>query len=133
MPLNCVLEKTPESPLDNKEIKPVELNGEQPWIFIGTTDAEAKAPVFWSSNENRRFIGKVPDAGEDQGQKENRASKHEMAGQHQWYNEHELGQTIGDDEGQGGLACCSPWGHKESDMTEQLNKNIPALGCGVWS
>ena len=117
MPLNCVLEKTPESPLDNKEIKPVELNGEQPWIFIGTTDAEAKAPVFWSSNGNRRFIGKVPDAGEDQGQKENRASKHEMAGQHQWYNEHELGQTIGDDEGQGGLACCSPWDCEEWDIT----------------
>ena len=76
-----VLEKIPLSPLDSKEIKPVNLKGDQPCIFTGRADAEAT--VFWSSNGNRRFIGKVPDAGEDQGQKENRASKHEMAGQHQ--------------------------------------------------
>ena len=58
-----VLEKTPESPLDCKEIKPVNLKGDQPWIFTGRTDAEA--PVFWSSNVNRQLIGKVPDAGKD--------------------------------------------------------------------
>ena len=67
-------------------------------------------------------IGKVPDAGKDRGQKEKRASGDEMAGQHHQCNEHELGQTPGDDEGQGGLVCCSPWGHKELDMIEQLNR-----------
>ena len=68
-------------------------------------------------------IGKVPDAGKDWGQKEKRASEDEMAGQHHRCNEHELGQTPGDGEGQGGLACCSPWGHKESDTTGWLNNN----------
>ena len=64
-----VLEKTPESPLDSKEIKPVKLKGDQPWIFTGRTDAEAEIPVFWSSDMNRQLIGKVPDAGKDWGQK----------------------------------------------------------------
>ena len=62
-----VLEKTPESPLDHKEIKPVNLKGNQPWIFTGSTDAEAEAPVFWSSDVNSQLIGKVPDAGKDWG------------------------------------------------------------------
>ena len=96
---NMVLEKTPESPLDSKEIKPVNLNGDQPWIFTGRTDAEAEAPVFWSCDVNRWLTGKVPDAGKDQGQKEKRVSENEMAGQHHWCNEHELGQTLGDGEG----------------------------------
>ena len=64
-----VLEKTPESPLDSMEIKPVNLKGNQTWIFTGRTDAEAEAPVFWSSDMNRCLIGKVPDAGNDWGQK----------------------------------------------------------------
>ena len=58
-----VLEKTSESPLDSKEIKPDNLQGDQPRIFTGRTDAEAEAPVFWSSDVNRRLTGKVPDAG----------------------------------------------------------------------
>ena len=70
---------------------------------------------------NRRLIGKVPDAGKDRGQKEKRVSKDEMAGWNHQCSGHELGQTSGDGEGQGGLACCSPWGSKESDMTGQLN------------
>ena len=65
MPLNCVLEKTPESPLDSKEIKPVNLKGNQPRILIGMIDAEAEAPVFWSSDVNSQLFGKVPDAGKD--------------------------------------------------------------------
>ena len=85
------------------------------------TDAEA--PVFWSSDRNSWLIGKVPDAGKDWGQKEKRASEDEMARWHHWCNGHELGQTLGDGEGQRGLACCSPWGHKESDMTGRLNNN----------
>ena len=85
-----VLEKTRESNLDSKEIKPVNLKGNQPWIFTGRTDAEAEAPVFWSSDVNRQLIGKVPDAGKDWGQKEKRASEDEMAGWHHWCNTHEL-------------------------------------------
>ena len=116
-----VLEKTPENPLDSKEIKPVNLNEDQPWIGTGRTDAEAEAPVFWSSDVNSQLTGKVPDAGKDWGQKEKGASEDEMAGQHHWFNEHELDQTPGDGEGQGGLACCCLWGCKESDPTGQLN------------
>ena len=78
MPSNFKLEKSPESPLDNKKIKPVNLKGDQPWIFTGRTDAEA--PAFWPSDAHKRLIGKVPDAGKDQGQKEKRASEDEMAG-----------------------------------------------------
>ena len=118
-----VLEKTPESPLDRKEIKPVSLKGDQPWVLTGRTDAEAEAPVFWSSDANRWPIGKVPDAGKDRGHKEKKVSENEMAGLHHWWNEHELGLTPGDGEGQGGLACCSPWGFKELDMTGWLNNN----------
>ena len=60
-----VLEKTPESPLDSKEIKPVNLKGDEPWIFTGRTDSEAEALVFWSSDVNKQLIRKVPDAGKD--------------------------------------------------------------------
>ena len=117
------LEKTPESPLDSKEIKPVNLKGNQPWIFVGRTDAEVETLVLWSSEANSWLIGKVPDAGKDWGQKEKRASEDEMAGWHHRYDGHELGQTSGGGEGQRGLACCSPWGHKESDTTWWLNNN----------
>ena len=61
---------------------------------------------------HRKFIGKVPDAGKDQGQKEKRVSENEMAGRHHRSNEHEFGQTLGDGEREGGLACCSTWGHR---------------------
>ena len=74
------------------EIKLVNLKGDQPWILTGRTDAEAEAPVFWSSDENKRLSGKVPDAGKDQGQ-EKAASEDEMGRWHHRYNEHELGQT----------------------------------------
>ena len=111
-----VLQKTLESPLDCKKIKPVNPKGNQPRILIGRTDAEA--PVFWSSDRNRQLVEKVPDAGKDRGQKEKRASEDETAGWHHRCNECEHGQTPGVGEGQGGLAICSPWGHKESDMTE---------------
>ena len=70
-----MLEKTPESPLDNKEIKPANLKGNPPWIFVGKTDAEAEVLVFWSSDVNSQLIGKVPDAGKDWGQKEKRVSE----------------------------------------------------------
>ena len=97
------------------------LKEDQPWIFTGRTDAEA--PVFWSSDAQSWLIGKVLEAGTDWVQKEKRVSEDEMAGWHHWCNEHELEQTSGDSEGQGGLACCSPWGLKELDMTGCLNNN----------
>ena len=82
-----VLKKTPESPLDSKEITPVNTKGNQPWIFTGKTDAEAEAPLFWSSNVNSWLIGKVCDDGKDWEQKEKRASEDEMSGEHQQCNE----------------------------------------------
>ena len=118
-----VLEKTLESPLDSKGIKPVNLKGDQPWIFTGRADVEAEAPVFWSSDANKCLIGKVSEAGKDWGQKEKRASEDEMAGWHHWCSERERGQNLGDGEGQGGLAGCSPWGCKELDTVEWLNNN----------
>ena len=107
-----VLEKTLIRPLDCKEIKPVNLKGDQPWIFTVRTVAEAEAPVFWSSHVNGQLLGKVPVAGKDWEQKEKRVSECEMPGWHHWYNEYEFGQTPRDDEGQGSLVCCSSWGCK---------------------
>ena len=74
-----VLEKTPESPLDSKEIKPVNLKRNQPWILTGRTDTEAESPVFWPHEVKSWLIGKVPDAGKDWGEKEKRVSEDEMA------------------------------------------------------
>ena len=102
-----------ESVLDSKEVKPVNLKGNQPWILIERTDAEAEASVFCSPETNSQLIGKVPDAGKDWGQKK-RKTVDEIAGWHHRCNGHEFGQTSGDDEGQGGLVCFSPWGYKES-------------------
>ena len=114
-----MLEKNLESPLDSKEIKPINPKGDQHGIFVGRTDAEAEAPIIWQPDANSRLIGKDPDAGKDWGQEEKRMTEDQMVGWHHWFNGHELGQTLGESEGQGSLACCSPWSHKESDMTEQ--------------
>ena len=109
--------RVPESPgvlrvLDSKEIKPVNLKGNQHWVLFGRTEAEAGTPVCWSSAANSWLIGKVPDPGKDWGQKEKRASEDEITGWHHWYNGDELGKTPGDSKRQEGLAYCSPWGHK---------------------
>ena len=114
MLLNYGAENTPESPLDSKEIKSVKLKGNQPWILIVRTAAETETPVFWpvfaSSDVNDWFIGKVPDAGKDWGQKKKRMSEDEMPGWHHWCNEYELGQTSGDGEGQRTLAVLQSMG-----------------------
>ena len=104
-----VLEKTLESPLDCK-IKPVNPKGNQPWIFIGRTDAEA--PILWPSDAKSWLIGKDPDTGKDWGQEKKGATKEEMIGWHHWLNGHESEQTLGDSEGQGSQACCSSWSRK---------------------
>ena len=115
-----VLEKTLESPLDCK-IKPVHPKGNQPWIFIGKTDAEAEIPILWPPAAKNRLIGKDPDAEKDWRQEEKGTTEDEMAGWHHWLNGHEFEWTPGVDDGQGGLAGCGPWDRKESDMTEWLN------------
>ena len=113
-----VLEKTTlESPLDSKDIKLLNLKGNQPWIFTGRTDTEA--PMFWPPDVKSKLIGKNPDAGKDWRQEEKGATEDEMVGWHQQLNGYEFKQTLWDVEGQGSLACYSLWGCNESDKTEQ--------------
>ena len=116
-----VLEKTLESPLDCKEIQPVYPKGNQSWIVIGRTDAEAETPILWSPDVKNWLIWKHPDGGKDW-RREKGMTKDEMVGWHHWLDGHEFEQapSVGDD--QGSLACCSPWRQKESDMTEWLNR-----------
>ena len=116
-----VLEKTLESPLDCKEIQPVDPRGNQSWIFIGRTDAEAETPILWPPDVKSWLIGKDPDAGKDWGQEEKGTTEDKMVGWHQQINGHEFQQAPGVGGGQGSLACCSPWGHKELDTTEWQN------------
>ena len=116
-----MLEKTFESPLDYKEIQPVNPKGNQSWIFIGRTDAEAEAPVLWPPDAKSWLLGKDPDAGKDWRWEEKGVTEDEMVGWHHRLNGHEFEWTLGVGDGQGGLACCSPWGRKESDTAERLN------------
>ena len=117
-----VLEKTLESPLDCKEIQPVNRKGNQSWIFIGRTDAEAEAPVLWPPDVKNRLIGKDLDAGKDWRQ-EKEMTEDEVVGWHHWLDGHEFAQAPEVGDGQGSLSCCSPWGHKESAPTELLDWN----------
>ena len=114
-----VLEKTLESPLDCKEIQPVHPKGNQSWVFIGRTDAEAEIPILGPPHVKSWLIWKDPDAGRDWAQEE-KGAEDEMAGWHHQLNGHGFGWTPGVGDGQGGLACCGSWGRKESDMTERL-------------
>ena len=116
-----VLEKTLESPVNFREIQPVSPKGNQSWMFIGRTDAEAETPILWPPDVKRWLVGKNPDAGRDWGQEETGMTEDEMVGWHHWFHVHEFEQALGVGDGQRGLACCSPWGQKESDMTERLN------------
>ena len=115
-----VLEKTLESPLDYKEIHPVHPKGDQSWVFIGRTDAEAETPILWPPDVKSWLIGKDPDAGRDWGQEEKGTTEDEMAGWHHQLDRHEFEQAPGVGDGQGTLAC-SAWDLKESDTTERLN------------
>ena len=113
----CVL----KSPLDCKEIQPVHSKGDQSWVFFGRNDAKAETPVLWPPYAKSWLIGKHSDAGRDWGQEEKGTTEDEMAGWHHWLDGRESGWTPGVGDGQGGLACCDSWGHKESDTTEWLN------------
>ena len=116
-----VLEKTLESPLGCKEIQPVHPKGDQSWVFTGKTDIEAETPIIWPPAVKSGLTGKDSDAGKDWGQEEKGTTEDEIVGWHHRIDEHEFGWIPGVGNGQGGLACCGSWGHKESDTTEQLN------------
>ena len=116
-----VLEKTLESPLDCKEIQPDHPKGDQSWIFIGRTDAEAETPILWPPDAKNWLTGKDPDAEKDWRLEEKGTTEDEMVGWHHRLNGHEFELAPGVGDGQGGLACCSLWGCKESGMTEWLN------------
>ena len=115
-----VLEKTLESPLDSKEIQPVHPKGNQSWIFIGRTDAEAETPILWPPDAKNWLILKNPDAGQDWRQ-EKRTTEDEMVGWHHRLDGHEFEQIPRVGDRQGSLSCCSPWVGKESDTTKWLN------------
>ena len=96
-----------------KEIKPVSPKGNQPW----RTDAEAEAPILWPPDAKSQLIGKDPDARKDWRPEEKGTTEDEMVGWHHQLNGHGFEQTQRDGEGQGSLACCSPWGCKDLDTT----------------
>ena len=110
-------EKTLENFLDYKKIKPTNPEGNQLWKFIWKTDAEIEVPKLWPPNVKSWLIGKDPDAGKDWGQEEKWGMEDEVVIWHHLLNGYEFEQTLGDSEGQGSLACCSQWGHKELDIT----------------
>ena len=116
-----VLEKTLECPLDCKEIQPVHPKGDQSWVFTRRTDVETETPTLWPPGANSWLIWIDPDAGKDWGQEEKGTTEDEMVGWHHRLNGHGFGWTPGVGDGQGGLVCCSSWGHKESDTTKRLN------------
>ena len=111
-----VLENTLDSPLDSKDIKPVNPKGNKPWIFIGRTDAEAEALILWPPDPKSWLIGKDPDAGKDWRQEKGR-TEDEMVEWHHWLDGHEFEQAQEDSDGQRRLVHCSSWGWKELDVT----------------
>ena len=129
-----VLEKTLESPLDCKEIKPVHSEGNQSRIFIGRTDAEAETPILWALDAKNWLTRRDPDAVKDWRQEKKGMTEDEMVEWHHWLSGHKFEQALEIGNGQGSLAFCSLSVCKESDTTEQLNwtqlnllhqKNIP--------
>ena len=130
---SVVLEKTLESPWDCKETKPVNTKENQPWIFIGRTDVKAETPILWPPDVKKRLTGKDSDAGRDWRQEKKGTTGDEMVGWHHRLNGDEFEQTPGAGEAQGSLACCGPWGCKESDTTERLNhKNSGSRSSECW-
>ena len=128
-----VLEKTLESPVDCKEIQPAHPEGNQSWIFIGRTDAEAETPTLWPPGEKSWLTGKDSDARKDWRQDEKGTTDDEIVKWHHWFDGHEFEQAPGVGDGQASLACCGPCGCKESDKTERLNwKKLSCLNR-FWS
>ena len=119
MLLNCG-EDSQES-LNCQGIKPVNSKENQPRIFTGRADAEAENPILWPSDAKSWLNRKDPVAGKDWRHREKGTTEYEMVGWHHPLDEHEFEQAPEDVEGQGSRTCCSSRGHKESNMTEQLN------------
>ena len=101
---------------------PLMLKETNPEYSLEGLNAKAESPILWPHNAKSWFVGKDPDRGQDWGQ-EKGVTEDKMVGWHRWLNGHKFELSPGDGEGQGSLACCSPWGHKESDMTEWLKNN----------
>ena len=120
MHLNCSGGEDSWESLGLKEIKPVNPTGNQSWIFIGRTDAEAETPILWPSDVKNWLTGKDHDIEKEWRQEEKGTTEDEMAGWHHRLDGREIEQAPGVGDGQGSLACCSPRGHKESDTTEPL-------------
>ena len=126
---------------DSWESQPVHPKGDQSWVFTGRIDVEAETPIVWPPDAKSWIIWKDPDAGKDWGQEEKGTTEDEMAGWHRRLDGYGFGWTPGVDDGQGGLACCDSWSHKELDMTEWLNwtenvskqnRNYFFLGKYTW-
>ena len=117
-----MLKKTLESPLECKESKPVHLKGNQSWIFIGRTDAEAETPIVWSPDAKNWLIWKDSDAGKDWMQKEKGMTEDKTVEWHHWLNGREFQEAPGVGDEYGNLVCCNPWGQKSQtrlcDWTE---------------
>ena len=128
-PPKSLLEKTLESPLDCKEIKLVHSKGNQPWIFTGRTDAETETPILWSPDGKNWLTGKNRGDEKDWRQEEKGTTEDEMVGWHHRLNGHEFEQAPGVGDGQGSLACCSPWGRKESGTHRGLCSHPGELVC----
>ena len=118
-----VLEKTLDSPLDCKEVQLVHPKGNQSWVFIRRTDIEAETPILWPPDVKSWLIWKDPDAGKDWRREEKGIIEDEMVGWHHRLNGHESEQALRVGDGQGSLACCSPWGCKESNMSDWTELN----------
>ena len=116
-----MLEKTLESPLDCKEIKQFNPKGIQSWILIVRTDAEAETTILWLPDAKNWVIWKDSDAGKSWRQEEKGMTEDEMVEWHHQLDAGEFEQALGFGDRQGSLACCSPWGCKESVTTERLN------------
>ena len=121
MLLNCGVGEDSWESLGLQRAQTSQSQGNQSLIFIGRTDAKAETPILWPPDVKNWLIGKDPDAGKDWRWEEKRMTEDEMVGWHHWLNGHEFKQALGGGDGQGGQACFSPWGRKESDKTEGLN------------
>ena len=118
----AVLEKTPESPLDCKEIQPVNPKGNQYWICIGRTDAEAETPIFWPLDGKNWLTGKDLDAGKDWRREEKGMTEDEMVGWYHWLDGHESEKMLGLDDGLGSLPCYIV--HEVTKSWTQLNTEL---------
>ena len=121
-----MLEKTLQSPLDFKEIQPVHPKGNQSWIFIGRTDAEA--PILWPPDEKNWFTGKDPDAEKDWRQEEKRTTEDKMVGWHHWLDGHEFEQALEVSDGQGSLATPV---HGVTKSWTQLSVQLSFKSCFI--